>query len=175
MPTLTGHFAVFDTWTEVDSEREGHFMERIARGAFARTFARDRASIRVTFQHGRDPQLGDKVLGAIELLEEDARGARYDVQLLDTSYNRDLLPGLEAGLYGSSFRFRVAGESIDRRAKASDHNPNGLPERTITEARVFEFGPVTWPQYGEATAGVRSLVEWTAARRARALVLLRIA
>jgi hypothetical protein len=31
-----------------------------------------------------------------------------------------------------------------------------LPERTIKELRLFEFGPVTFPAYQSATAGVRS-------------------
>jgi hypothetical protein len=28
-----------------------------------------------------------------------------------------------------------------------EYNPKGMPERTITEAKVFEFGPVTYPAY----------------------------
>lgn len=155
--TLTGHFSVFDVWYEVDSVFEGHFMERVAPGAFRDTIAADRGAMRVTFNHGQDPQLGDKVLGPIEALEEDDTGARYEVPLLDTSYNRDLVPGLRAGLYGSSFRFTVADETWDRRPDRGGHNPQGLPERTITRARVMEFGPVTFPANGAATAGVRSI------------------
>jgi len=111
MPTMAGHFAVFDRWTEIDSFWEGQFLESIAPGAFARTMKNDRAGMRVLFQHGRDPQIGNKPLGPIDVLEEDATGARYEVPLLDTSYVRDLLPALEAGLYGASFRFRVMRET----------------------------------------------------------------
>jgi len=42
----------------------------------------------------------------------------------------------------------------------STFNPDGIPERTITEAQVMEFGPVTFPAYSRATAGVRSLTDW---------------
>jgi hypothetical protein len=35
MPTLVGHFASFNEWTEIRSTVEGHFMERIAPGATA--------------------------------------------------------------------------------------------------------------------------------------------
>lgn len=157
--TLSGHFSVFDAWYEVDSVFEGHFMERVAPGAFTDTFARDRDRMRVTFNHGTDPQLGDKVLGPIETLEEDRKGARYVVPLLDTSYNRDLLPGLKAGVYGSSFRFNVEEEVFDRAPDPSKHNPAGIPERTITRARVHEFGPVTFPASPSATAGARSLTD----------------
>jgi phage head maturation protease len=34
MPTVSGHFAVFNRWTEIDSLFEGQFMERFAPGSF---------------------------------------------------------------------------------------------------------------------------------------------
>jgi len=157
--TLTGHFSVFDAWYEVDSLWEGRFIERIAPGSFLDTITEDRASMRVTLNHGTDPVAGDKPLGPITLLEEDATGPAYEVDLIDTSYNRDILPGLRAGLYGSSFRFNVQAEEWDNEPRKTKHNPEGLPERTITKARVFEFGPVTFPANGKAEAGVRSLTD----------------
>jgi HK97 family phage prohead protease len=163
--TLTGHFSVFDAWYEVDSVWEGHFLERVAPGAFKKTFAENRDYIKVTFNHGQDPQYGDKVLGPIARLEEDRTGAAYEVPLFDTSYNRDLLPGLKAGVYGASFRFRVITDDFDKRGKVSDYNPKGLPERTIREAAVAEFGPVTFPASGAATASVRSMTDQYAMRR----------
>jgi HK97 family phage prohead protease len=123
MPTLTGHFAVFNRWTEINSVLEGHFMERLAKGSLAKTIKDRGDRIRVLFNHGTDHQVGDKVLGPIEELEEDEVGGRYSVPLLDTSYNRDLIPGLQAGLYGSSFRFRVIRESVDKKPARSQHNP----------------------------------------------------
>jgi HK97 family phage prohead protease len=159
MPTLTGHFAVFDQWTEINSVHEGRFLERLASTSMDKTIAESRDQMRVLFQHGKDPQIGDKVLGPIAKLETDGTGARYEVPLLDTSYNRDLIPGLEAGLYGASFRFQVMNEEFESKPKRSEYNPEGLPERTITEARVREFGPVTFPAYAAATAGLRSLTD----------------
>jgi HK97 family phage prohead protease len=159
MPTLHGHFAVFDRWAEINSWTEGHFIERFSPGAFMKTIREGRDKIKVLFQHGQDPQIGDKPLGPVEMLEEDATGAAYEVPLLDTAYNRELIPGLEAGLYGASMRFEAIRQSWDEEPAPSRHNPDGLPERTITEARVPEFGPVTFPAYSEATAGVRSLTD----------------
>ena len=159
MPTMVGHFARFGEWAEIDSVFEGHFMERLAPGAFRKTFAENRDRIRVTFQHGKDPQLGHKVLGPVAVLEEDDYGARYEVPLLDTAYNRELLPGLRAGLYGSSFRFNAVKEDFVRRPARSAYNPQGLPERTLREVVVPEFGPVTYPAYAGATAGIRSLTD----------------
>jgi HK97 family phage prohead protease len=159
-PTMFGHFATFNQWTEIDSAFEGRFMERVAPGAFARSLAHDRRALRVLFQHGRDPSIGDKVLGIPSLLREDELGAQYEVPLLDTSYVADLIPGLQAGAYGASFRFKVLREDLNDTAGASSYNPKGLPERTIREAKVLEFGPVTFPAYEGATAGVRSLTDW---------------
>jgi HK97 family phage prohead protease len=157
MPTLHGHFAVFNRATEINSYMEGHFMERIAPGAFKKTFLERKP--KVLFQHGQDPQVGDKPLGPAQLLREDEFGAAYEVPLLDTSYNRDLIPGLEAGLYGASFRFKVMRQDIEDFPEPSDDNPDGLPMRTVKEARVMEFGPVTFPAYADATAGVRSMTD----------------
>jgi HK97 family phage prohead protease len=151
--TLRGHFAVFNQWTTIDSLYEGRFVERIAPGAF-REAERDHSGVRVLFNHGHDPSIGDKVLGPIHTLREDERGAYFEVPLLDTSYTRDLIPALEEGLYGSSFRFQVMRQSIDERPARSSYNPEALPERTIREARLFELGPVTFPAYSGATAGL---------------------
>jgi HK97 family phage prohead protease len=159
MPTMFGHFALFNRWTEIDSWFEGNFMERIAPGAFRKTIAENRDQVKVTFQHGQDPQFGDKPLGPIETLEEDRTGGFYEVPLLDTAYNRDLIPGLEAGLYGASFRFEVMREEFNQEPDASDSNPKGLPERTLKEIRLYEFGPVTFPAYAEADAQLRSLTD----------------
>ena len=157
LATMTGHFAVFNQWTEINSMWEGQFLERIAPGAFKKTIREN--TPKVLFQHGQDPMIGDKPLGPIETLEEDSFGARYEVPLLDTTYNRDLLPALREGLYGASFRFSVVREDIDNEPELSDHNPGGLPERTVKEVRLMEFGPVTFPAYSGATAVARSLTD----------------
>jgi len=161
--TLAGHFAVFNQRTKIDSAFEGKFFEQFAPGAFKKTFEENRGGMRVLFQHGKDGQIGDKPLGPIDVLREEDTGAYYEVPLLDTSYNRDLIPGLEAGLYGASFRFRVTRQKLDKRGA----NEEGLPERTVLEAAVKEFGPVTFPAYEGATAGMRSITDdwllWTLA------------
>ncbi len=167
-PVMVGHFAVFDQWTEICSIFEGHFLERFAPGAFKKTIAENLESMRVLFQHGFDPMLDEKPLGPIRSLEEDSEGDHadgvagvwYEVPLLDASYVRDqVLPGLEKDLYGASMRFRVIREEFDREPGESEHNPDGLPERTVKEAQVREFGPVTFPAYEGASAGIRSLTD----------------
>lgn len=175
--TMFGHFAVFDVWTEIDSYWEGRFLERLVKGAFTRTFNNNRMQMRVAFDHGYDWQIGDKPLGPIDELREDDEGAYYEVPLLDTDYNRDfVLPALQGklmngeqrgseGLLGASFRFRVMHDEWVEEPGKSEHNPDGLPERTIREVRLYEFGPVVYPAYDEATAKVRCLTDHYLERR----------
>lgn len=55
---LSGYFARFDEWAEINSKFEGHFLERVAPGRFARTIAEDRAKIRLLLEHGASPLTG---------------------------------------------------------------------------------------------------------------------
>ena len=52
-------------------------------------------------------------------------------------------------------------------AQASSYKPTGLPERTITEAKVMEFGPVTFPAYEDATAASGASLTGTSRLRER--------
>jgi HK97 family phage prohead protease len=159
MPIMDVRFCAFGNWYEIDSFWEGTFLERVDAGAFAKTIAESRDRIKVLFDHGFDPTIGNKVLGPIDDLREDPDAAVGVVPLFDTSYNRDLVPGLEAGVYGSSMRFIVIKDEWNEEPGTSDYNPKGLPERVIKEVRLLEFGPVTFPANPEATAGVRSTTD----------------
>jgi HK97 family phage prohead protease len=159
--TIVGHFATFNRWTEIHSWVEGDFLERIAPGAFAKSMAEQGERIKVLFDHGHDPQLGNKPLGRIAELREDDMGAAYAVELIDTDYNRDfIIPAVQAGLLGASFRFSVLDETWNDKPERSAHNPAGLKERTIHQVRLFEFGPVTFPAYPDGTTvGMRSMTD----------------
>ena len=164
--TMFGYFSTFNDWYEIDSYWEGTFLERVAPGAYAKTIAEDRSGMRILYDHGFDPQLGNKPLGPIDVLREDGVGAYYEVPLLDTDYNRNfLMPALRGQLMngqavgsqlGASFRFIVTGEAWDLSGEVTSFNPQGLPLRTITATKVMEFGPVTFPANDLATSGVRS-------------------
>lgn len=154
-------FSRFGTWYEIDSWWEGHFLERTVMGSFTRTIEHARRdngtfNVKALFNHGFDMTIHNKVLGVPNVLEEHAESPHMEVPLLDTSYNADLVPGLRNGAYGSSFMFEVLRDDWNYEPGESDHNPDGIPERTITEVRLFEAGPVTWPANPEATAGLRS-------------------
>lgn len=149
--TLHGYAAVFDVDTVIDSW-EGRFVERIAPGAFKATLKERGDRVKVLFNHGFDPSIGDKPLGKPTRMEEDDEGLAVEVPLDDTSYNRDIAASLRSGaLDGMSFRFSVTDESWDEpKDKAA------LPVRTIKGVELYEFGPATFPAYEATTAGIRS-------------------
>lgn len=156
-PVLSGDFAVFGQWTQIDSVFEGRFMESVAPGAFTKTISENRSAMRILLNHGHDV-LGNQPIAALRSLEQTKTGAHYEADLLD-GVPPLVVSGLRAGQYGSSFRFEVVDDTFDPRPKASAYNPDALPERVIREAKVFEFGPVTFPAYPGASAGVRSLTD----------------
>lgn len=155
--TLEGYAAVFNEDTVINSW-EGHFVERLVPGAFTKTLKDNASRVKVLFNHGFDPSIGDKPLGKPSVMEEDKRGLRVEVPLDDTSYNRDLLASLRSGaLDGMSFRFSVVKEKWDESEE--------LPVRTLKEVRLYEFGPVTFPAYEATSAGVRSQQAYVVYRR----------
>lgn len=159
-PIMHGYLSIFNEWGKVDSRIEGQFMERVAEGAFKQTIKQNRSRLRVIYDHGQDIRFGRHPLGPILSLEEDKRGVPYEVELLDTSNNRDLLPGLRAGVYGTSYQFRAIKMDPPVRPKnATDVNPDRWEERTIRELEMVEFGPTPFPVYAGPTAGVRSMTD----------------
>ncbi len=153
--TLIGYGAVFGQWREVKGGLAGHYFERIARGAFTKAFAESRQRMKSTYSHGKDPEFGFRSLGPITVLEEDEFGVYYEVQLIDADYTRALVPGLQAGLYRSSFTFEVLDRDLVKEPGESAHNPDGLPELTIREVRCSELGPCLNPAYAGTSAGIR--------------------
>lgn len=158
--TLRGYAAVFNTDTVIDSW-EGQFVERIAPGAFKKTLAERADRVKVLFNHGFDPSIGDKPLGKPSVMREDQTGLWVEVPLDNTSYNRDLVASLRSGaLDGQSFRFSV----MDEEWVQPDNG--GIPIRTLRAMRLYEFGPVTFPAYEATSAGVRSRPAYEAWRTA---------
>lgn len=146
--TLTGYPIVFNSWTTINSW-EGQFKERVAPTALRKTLKESSDQIKVLFNHGMGP-MGDMPLGKPTVMRTDDRGLYVEVPLSETTYNDDLLALMRDGaIDGQSFRFSVVQEEWE-------HPKRGLPERTLTEVRLHEFGPVTFPAYQATTVGIRS-------------------
>src|SRR6266498_3355186 len=155
---LAGHFAVFNQWTEINSRIEGHFMERIMPGAFAKTISERADRIRLLLEHGTHPQLGKSPIGKITVLREDDTGGYFEAELFPSVPDL-VMDGLEAGEYGASFWFGIVHANWVQRPPKSQHNPQGISESSLTELMLKEFGPVTFPIYDGATVGVRSMTD----------------
>lgn len=169
--TLTGYPVVFDVWTEIQSW-DGPFLERISPGAADKTLAARSDKIQLMFNHGYDFTLEQTPIGRHTVFTPDKQGVYNEAALVSRGvYPKiDLLVELMSmgAIYGQSFRFSVLGEDWRDEPDPSDHNPKGLPERSITEFRWYESGPVTYPAY-EATSvalrdgepfAVRTAQEW---------------
>lgn len=148
--TLVGYASVFNIWAEIDG-MAGTFREQIDPRAFNRTLTNNKDQIKVLFNHGMDPSIGSKPLGKPRAINPDEMGLWTETPLDDTSYNGDIKALLRSGaLDGMSFMFDVINDEWQHDTE------DGIPERTIREVRLYEFGPVTWPAYATTTAGIRS-------------------
>ncbi|HUW16119.1 MAG TPA: phage major capsid protein [Actinomycetes bacterium] len=154
--TLTVRLAPHEEWATIHSVTEGHFVERFARSAYRKTMAE--AKPKILFNHGKDPEIGEKIIATTDETGEDETSPYARGQILD-GLPELVRSGLRAGAYGASHRFSVVRESWNDTPKGGPHNPDKLPERTITEAKLYELGPVTWPAYASASASLRSLTD----------------
>ena len=147
--TMVGYPIVFDTWTEIDSW-EGRFRERVHPGAVNKTLRERGDQVKVQFDHGMHPVIGSLPLGRAETMRTDDLGLWVEVPLSHARDVQELIkPRLaEGSIDGMSFRFSVVSQSWDK-------EDTDLPERTIHELRLFEFGPVTWPAYEATQVGIR--------------------
>ena len=94
-------------------------------------------------------------------------GLHVEVPLVDTSYNRDLQALIKAeALDGMSFRFSVVKDEWVN----LDAEDDTLPERTINELRLHEWGPVTFPAYAATTLGIRSRDKYAELRKRQTVV-----
>ena len=155
---LEGRMVPYGEWTEIRSSIEGHFFERVMPGALTKTIAERAGRLRVLFEHGLSQILDRQSIAAVEEIRDEADGPYYRANLLKGLPDL-LLDGLRQGLYGTSIAMRPIKGDIDAKPGKSDHNPEGIEERSITEAFLREFCVVSFPAYEGATATVRSLTD----------------
>lgn len=155
---IEGRMVPYNVWTEVRSAFEGHFLERIMPGALKKTFAEQGQRMKVLFHHGLD-SLGKQPIAALEEIADRADGAYYRARLLP-SVPPLILDGLRANLYGISIGMRLPYRSDNvYRPRKSDYNPEGIEERTVTEAAMKELSVTAFPVYEGTTAAVRSVTD----------------
>ena len=142
---LVGYAAVFNA----PSHDLGGFREIVAPGAFKRTLA-DSASVTALYNHNADQVLGRVGSGTLRL-EEDDTGLRFELDLPDTSYARDLSALVQRGdVAGCSFAFntRPGGEQWEE--------INGETIRTLTALDLGEITITAQPAYPDTSVAKRN-------------------
>ena len=148
--TLEGYAAVFDSPTVINGW-EGHFVEVIERGAFARTVRNNPKPV-MQFDHGTHPMVGGLPIGTIQELREDEEGLFVRAKLHDNWLIEPVRDAIREGsLTGMSFKFTIpeGGVTVTR-------GEDDIEIHTLTDLNLHELGPVVWPAYKETSVGVRS-------------------
>lgn len=126
--------------------------ERIARTAFDQSL-KDMDDVRGLFNHDSNMVLGRNMSGTMNLYCDET-GLKYEIELPDTQIGRDVATMIKRGdVTGSSFGFCVR----ENGQEWTTDQTTGQEIRTITNAKLFDVGPVTFPAYSGATTTCRDL------------------
>ncbi len=142
----------FNRFTEI-RDKSGHYMERFAPGAFTKTLQDHGQHPVALFSHGMDGSVGYKSLGKLSAFEA-SDGLRFGIALLDAPYVAEVAAGMRHGLYGASIRFQSEVDRARSRPGRSEVNPQGIPEVTVTQARLSEISIVAMPAYPGTSANL---------------------
>lgn len=137
--TVVGYAAVFNSVTDL-----GSFREQIAPEAFTRVLEEAPDTVAL-LNHDTNLVLGRTTSGTLKL-EVDEVGLRYELQLGNQSYARDLAESMRRGdINKSSFAFTIERESWQENV------------RTVEEVRgLYDISVVTRPAYNASSADLRS-------------------
>jgi uncharacterized protein len=146
---LVGYAAVFNKLSNQLGGQYG-FREMIEPGAFDDVLDND---VRAVINHDANFVLGRSVAGTLRLSVDDT-GLRYEVDLPNTQYAKDLLESVRRGDIGeSSFKFTVLKDDWSE-------SDEGTVRSIKKFGRLLDVSPVTYPAYPDATVAERSLQEW---------------
>lgn len=141
---ISGYASVFSEFYELWPG----FREAVAPGAFAKTIKED--DVRALWNHEASAPLA-RNNGSL-ILREDSKGLYYEFVVPDTTAGRDLLTNIKLRIVTqSSFGFNIVEQSLkyDRE--------KDLVSRTLTEVKLFDVSPVTFPASPSTEVNVRSL------------------
>lgn len=149
--TIEGYASVYyDGTPETEYWLWSDCVERIAPGAFDRAIKED--DCRALFNHDSNCVLGRTTNKTLRL-NSDKKGLRYEIDPPDTQLGRDVQELLKRGdVSGSSFGFEIRKVKWEEERDAENRTTY---IRTITEAKLWDVGPVTYPAYEGASSGVR--------------------
>lgn len=153
-PTISGYAIMFDSWSEVMTDSRGRpFRERIAPTAFDRALA-EGPDIRALWNHNSDLPLGRTGNGTLRI-GKDGVGLRFELRPPATSWGADAVESIRRGdVSGMSFAFSARREGGDTWTRPGI---DGVAERTLLDAELYEVSPVTFPAYPATRVVVRSV------------------
>lgn len=136
---VVGHASVYDS----RSNNLGGFYEFIERGAFTEELIAN-SDVRALINHDPNLILARNTSGTLNLTA-DERGLKYEFEMPETSYGKDLAISMKRGdITQSSFAFTVAEDDW-----STDEEGNNI--RTIKKIdRLYDVSPVTYPAYNMA-------------------------
>lgn len=148
-PGISGYASVWDSPYEIPGFFGPGFMEQVRKGAFQRALSEGQ-DVRALFNHDPNQVLGRTSNGTLRLTE-DERGLRYEIDLPDTTWGRDIHKLVQRGdIRESSFGFIVRGEEWIQEKGQPD-------QRILTDVDLFDVSPVTFPASGATSVTARSL------------------
>lgn len=156
-PKIVGQAAVFyDGTPATEYELWPGVFERVMPTAFDRAIRED--DVRALFNHVPSNILGRTTAGTLALAKSE-KGLQYDISPPESSVGQTALEAVRRrDVTGSSFSFSV----IEETWRKEDEGKREI--REISEVKLFDVGPVTFPAYEQTTAGVRA---WDGADEAR--------
>jgi HK97 family phage prohead protease len=111
--------------------------------------------VRALWNHNPDYVLGRNRAKTLTL-SEDSRGLKIEVDPPDTQFARDLMVSIERGdVSQMSFAF-----SVRANGQNWGKDDDGQVVRTLTNVRLFDVSPVTYPAYQQTDVAVRSMEQW---------------
>lgn len=136
---VVGHASVYDS----RSNNLGGFYEFIERGAFTEELI-NRSDVRALINHDPNLILARNTSGTLQLTA-DERGLKYEFEMPETSYGRDLAISMKRGdISQSSFAFTVEEDDW-----STDEEGNNI--RTIKKiGSLYDISAVTYPAYNMA-------------------------
>ena len=135
---VVGYGSIFNS----RSENLGGFYEYISPSAITQETI-DNSDVRALINHDESLILARSTSGTLKL-NVDEKGLKYEFDIPETSYGKDLAVNMKNGnITQSSFAFTIA-ENGDE--WSTDENGNDV--RTITKIdKLYDVSPVTYPAY----------------------------
>lgn len=155
-PAASGYIAVLkgvaapfgkDSVRFKDGQGGKDWVERIAPGAFTRTL-RDNPDVVALWSH--DPNKPTARTPHTLTLQETAAGLSFEMRLVNTSTNLDLVSNVRSGIVdGVSFGFQAVKTRWEKGAE--------IDTRVLLDVDLFEISPTIWPAYPDTGVAERSL------------------